>query len=441
MSRVNASVLGDSIVPSTMSSAAWIFSSRSSCPAACTSARVACAPADHRPRPGIARRDDPPVTCTSVPPAPAARSARAPSDRKTKACSATAAVQPRKPSTVASASGPPPKPPAPSDGGRAALTALTTRSRPPKRSRACSSASASSPAFEASAGSASAPAERIRSSVSSLRATAAASQPSAIRCVVMAPPRLRAPRMTAAGMGQIFSSGLQVRLRISRASGCLLRPMSVAMRHREPEDSAVLTRFLQDIGKTPLLTREDEIVLAKRIERGDLVAKERMMTANLRLVVSVAKRYQGQGLPLLDLIQEGTIGLVRAVEKFDWRKGFKFSTYATLWIKQSLRRAIDDKARLVRLPVNVAAHVDKMQRLTRDHRQRTGDDPTDEQLAALLNKPVEEIEQLRRLDRTPVSLHTPLGTEEDGELGQLIVDESAPNPLDWATGVLREEAL
>src|SRR4051812_27206122 len=121
-----------------------------------------------------------------------------------------------------------------------------------------------------------------------------------------------------------------------------------AARHREPEDSAVLSRFLQDIGKTPLLTREDEVALAKRIERGDLVAKERMMSANLRLVVSVAKRYQGQGLPLLDLIQEGTIGLVRAVEKFDYRKGFKFSTYATLWIKQSLRRAIDDKARLVR---------------------------------------------------------------------------------------------
>src|SRR5256885_1170374 len=138
--------------------------------------------------------------------------------------------------------------------------------------------------------------------------------------------------------------------------------MPVASRHREPEDAVVLTRFLQDIGKTPLLTREDEILLAKRIERGDLVAKERMMSANLRLVVSVAKRYQGQGLPLLDLVQEGTIGLVRAVEKFDWRKGFKFSTYATLWIKQALRRAIDDKARLVRLPVNVAAGAGKAAR-------------------------------------------------------------------------------
>src|SRR6059036_3421924 len=129
--------------------------------------------------------------------------------------------------------------------------------------------------------------------------------------------------------------------------------MSAPARHREPEDSLVLTRFLHDIGKTPLLTREDEVALAKRIERGDLVAKEHMMAANLRLVVSVAKRYQGQGLPLLDLIQEGTIGLVRAVEKFDYRKGFKFSTYATLWIRQAIGRAMSEKGRAVRLPVHV----------------------------------------------------------------------------------------
>src|SRR5205807_5025095 len=177
--------------------------------------------------------------------------------------------------------------------------------------------------------------------------------------------------------------------------------MSAAPRHREPEDSAVLTRFLHDIGKTPLLTREDELALAKRIARGDLGAKEHMMSANLRLVVSIAKRYQGQGLPLFDLIQEGTIGLVRATEKFDHRKGFKFSTYATLWIKQSLRRAIDDKARLVRLPVNVAANVEKIQRAQRDWSQRTGDDPTDGQLADMLNLALEDVEFLRRLDRTP----------------------------------------
>src|SRR3954470_3533032 len=164
--------------------------------------------------------------------------------------------------------------------------------------------------------------------------------------------------------------------------------MSVAMRHREPEDSAVLTRFLQDIGKTPLLTREDEIALAKRIERGVFVAKEHMMSSNLRLVVSVAKRYQGQGLPLLDLIQEGTIGLVRAVEKFDYRKGFKFSTYATLWIKQSLRRAIDDKARLVRLPVNVSAGVEKVQRAQRKLLSDLGREPSLEEIAMATAIPI-----------------------------------------------------
>jgi RNA polymerase primary sigma factor len=222
----------------------------------------------------------------------------------------------------------------------------------------------------------------------------------------------------------------------------LLHDMSAPARHREPEDSLVLTRFLHDIGKTPLLTREDEVMLAKRIERGDLVAKERMMSANLRLVVSVAKRYQGQGLPLFDLIQEGTIGLVRAVEKFDYRKGFKFSTYATLWIKQSLRRAIDDKARLVRLPVNVSAGVEKLQRAQRDWNQRTGAEPTDGELAEVLGLAVDEVEQLRGLDRTPISLHAPLGGEdEDGELGQLIIDDRAPCPMEWTSGVLREEAL
>src|SRR4051795_11380729 len=215
--------------------------------------------------------------------------------------------------------------------------------------------------------------------------------------------------------------------------------MPVASRHREPEDAVVLTRFLQDIGKTPLLTREDEILLAKRIERGDLVAKERMMSANLRLVVSVAKRYQGQGLPLLDLVQEGTIGLVRAVEKFDYRKGFKFSTYATLWIKQSLRRAIDDKARLVRLPVNVAAGVEKIQRAQRNWTQRTGEDASDEDIAGVLGMEVEDVAYLRGLDRTPVSLHTPLGA--DGERGSLLVDEQAPNPLEYTTIIMRDEAL
>src|SRR3954468_5758616 len=157
--------------------------------------------------------------------------------------------------------------------------------------------------------------------------------------------------------------------------------MSVAMRHREPEDSVVLTRFLQDIGKTPLLTREDEIVLAKRIERGDLVAKERMMTANLRLVVSVAKRSQGQGLPLLDLIQEGTIGLIRAVEKFDWRRGFKFSTYATWWIRQAVQRGVANKARTIRIPTHVVEREQRIGRAERKLTTKLGRPPTVEELA------------------------------------------------------------
>src|SRR5918911_4595179 len=144
--------------------------------------------------------------------------------------------------------------------------------------------------------------------------------------------------------------------------------------------------FLQRIARTRLLTHAEELELARRIERGDLEAKDRMIEANLRLVVHLAKRFQREdsGMTLLDLIQEGTIGLVRAVEKFDYRKGFKFSTYATLWIKQSLRRAIDDKARLVRLPVNVAANVEKVQRAQRDWAQRTGIEPTDGELADVL---------------------------------------------------------
>src|SRR3954454_13608165 len=192
--------------------------------------------------------------------------------------------------------------------------------------------------------------------------------------------------------------------------------MPPAAAHREQEDGIVLSRFLQDIGRTPLLTKDDEIELAKRIERGDLMAKERMMTANLRLVVSIAKRYQGQGLPLFDLIQEGTIGLVRATEKCDRRKGFKFSTYARLWIKQALRRAIDEKARLVRLPVNVAANVEKVQKPKREHHTRLGSTPSDEQLAEVLALPVDVVTDLRKLDRVPASLHTPVGAEDYGKL-------------------------
>src|SRR5881296_3839938 len=188
--------------------------------------------------------------------------------------------------------------------------------------------------------------------------------------------------------------------------------------HREQEDGIVLSRFLQDIGRTPLLTKEDEIELARRIERGDLVAKERMMTANLRLVVSIAKRYQGQGLPLFDLIQEGTIGLVRATEKFDYRKGFKFSTYATLWIRQAVARALADKARTIRMPVHVVEKLNKIVRSERKLRAELGREPTSVEIAKELELSIDEVEQIRRSAQTPVSLEKPVGDEDESEFGQ-----------------------
>src|SRR5829696_7425091 len=202
-----------------------------------------------------------------------------------------------------------------------------------------------------------------------------------------------------------------------------------------------LQQFLDGIAKTPLLTAEEEIALAKRIERGDLVAKDHMTRANLRLVVSIAKRYRNQGLPFLDLIQEGTIGLVRAVEKFDHRKGFKFSTYATWWIRQSIARAIADKGRTVRLPVHVVDLVNKIGRAERDLSVKLGRDATSEEIATQLELATEQVDDLRRASRTPVSLNAPVGDEEDGELGHLLADENAPSPEASAEEAMREDAV
>ncbi len=202
-----------------------------------------------------------------------------------------------------------------------------------------------------------------------------------------------------------------------------------------------LQLFLKDIGKRRLLTAQEEVVLAKRIERGDLDAKQKMVESNLRLVVSIAKKYRNQGLPFLDLIQEGTLGLVRAAEKFDYRKGFKFSTYATWWIRQAVARALADKARTIRIPVHVVEKLNKIGRAERKLVAELGHDPTAEEIAELTGIGPEEVESIKRSAQVPVSLEMPVGDEEESELGQFIADEHTESPYDQAAGTLAHEAL
>jgi RNA polymerase primary sigma factor len=202
-----------------------------------------------------------------------------------------------------------------------------------------------------------------------------------------------------------------------------------------------LQLFLKDIGKVPLLTAAQEVELAKRIERGDHGAKQAMVEANLRLVVSIAKRYRNQGLPFLDLIQEGTIGLVRAAEKFDWRKGYKFSTYATWWIRQAVARAIADKGRTIRMPVHVVEKLNKIHRSERKLRAELAREPTVAEVAEDLELGIDEVEQIRRSAQTPVSLEKPVGDEEESEFGHFLTDESMPLPEEQAEVALRREAL
>jgi RNA polymerase primary sigma factor len=202
-----------------------------------------------------------------------------------------------------------------------------------------------------------------------------------------------------------------------------------------------LQLFLKDIGKVPLLTAAQEVELAKRIERGDMTAKRTMVESNLRLVVSIAKNYRNQGLPFLDLIQEGTIGLVRAAEKFDYRKGFKFSTYATWWIRQAVARALADKARTIRMPVHVVEKLNKIGRTERKLVTELGREPSDEEIARELDLSPQEVEHVRRSAQTPVSLEKPVGEEDDSELGHFIADDSMLSPEDATNNVIREEIL
>jgi RNA polymerase primary sigma factor len=202
-----------------------------------------------------------------------------------------------------------------------------------------------------------------------------------------------------------------------------------------------LQAFLTDISKVVLLTAAQEVELAKRIERGDRRAVQQMVEANLRLVVSIAKRYRNQGLPFLDLIQEGTIGLVRAAEKFDHRRGFKFSTYATWWIRQAVARALADKARTIRMPVHAVETLNRILRAERQLRAKGGGDPTSAQIALELEMSVPEVEQIRRASQTPVSLANPVGETGDAEFGDLLVDESYQLPHDQVESILRNETL
>ena len=216
-------------------------------------------------------------------------------------------------------------------------------------------------------------------------------------------------------------------------------PEAAPKPHEVSIDSLQL--FLKNIGKVDLLTAAQEVGLAKRIERGDHGAKQQMVEANLRLVVSIAKKYRNQGLPFLDLIQEGTIGLVRAAEKFDYRKGFKFSTYATWWIRQAVARALADKARTIRMPVHVVEKLNKIVRSERKLRAELRREPTSAEIGKDLELTTDEVEQIRRKAQTPVSLSKPVGDEEESEFGQFLTDENQELPDEAAEVTMRKETL
>ena len=199
--------------------------------------------------------------------------------------------------------------------------------------------------------------------------------------------------------------------------------------------------YLKEIGKVPLLSAEEEIELAQRMEEGDEDAKKRLAEANLRLVVSIAKRYVGRGMLFLDLIQEGNLGLIKAVEKFDYRKGYKFSTYATWWIRQAITRAIADQARTIRIPVHMVETINKLIRVSRQLLQELGREPLPEEIAEEMNLPVERVREILKMSQEPVSLETPIGEEEDSHLGDFIQDDNVPVPADAAAFTLLKEQL
>lgn len=211
-----------------------------------------------------------------------------------------------------------------------------------------------------------------------------------------------------------------------------------------PEGIAIddpVRMYLKEIGKVPLLSSEEEMELAKRIEEGDQYAKKKLAEANLRLVVSIAKRYVGRGMLFLDLIQEGNLGLIKAVEKFDFRKGFKFSTYATWWIRQAITRAIADQARTIRIPVHMVETINKLIRFQRQLLQELGRDPYPEEISKVMDLPVDKVREIQKIAQEPVSLETPIGEEEDSHLGDFIPDDDAPAPAEAAAFTMLKEQL
>jgi RNA polymerase primary sigma factor len=235
----------------------------------------------------------------------------------------------------------------------------------------------------------------------------------------------------------IESQGVDVRDDCGREKG---EPMTIAFDDLAMQTTDALSLFLQEVRRHPLLTREEEVELSKRIERGDLAAKERLVNSNLRLVISNARKYQGHDLPLLDLIQEGILGLIRAAEKFDWRKGYKFSTYATFWIRQALQRALDNRARTIRIPVHLGQRERKIARAHRELAARLGREPTDQELADAAEISLRDLNDAREAARVVTSLDRPVGEEEETSFGALIASEER-GPEEELDISLREDAL
>ncbi|MCS7236579.1 MAG: RNA polymerase sigma factor RpoD [Armatimonadota bacterium] len=238
----------------------------------------------------------------------------------------------------------------------------------------------------------------------------------------------------------------------------LLQEMEIAVRDSEEEEEEQekaaeleplegisiddpVRMYLKEIGRVPLLTAQEEVELAKRMERGDEEAKRKLIEANLRLVVAIAKKYVGRGMLFLDLIQEGNLGLIRAVEKFDWRKGFKFSTYATWWIRQAITRALADQARTIRIPVHMVETINKLVRVSRQLLQQKGREPTPEEIAEEMKLPVERVREIMKIAQEPISLETPIGEEEDSHLGDFIEDAEALAPAEAASYTMLKEQL